>query len=128
MQTAKEKTINISSKALLLPAIALLIGTVTSTGFASNAYAEEDNEVNRDIDVKHTNSCDEEDAGDNNAFCRFNVDDDTGDINVDGQNNEVNSDVSLKYKNDCDESGSGDNNADCRDLSSTTIGDINIPP
>jgi hypothetical protein len=62
---------NLGSKILLLPSILLLIGAVIGTS-ATKAYAEGpfDNEINRDIDVKHTNSCDESEDGDNKAICR----------------------------------------------------------
>lgn len=120
---------NLSPKAILLPAIALLIGAGVSTTTASSAYAQEDpfdNKIDEDIDVKHTNSCDETGNGDNNADCEFNDSNDVGDINVEGEENEVNRDINLKHKNDCDESGDGNNNAFCHDNSSTNIGDINI--
>jgi hypothetical protein len=119
---------NLSSRTILLPAIALLVGAVVSTTTASNAYAQDpfDNEINRDIDVKHTNSCDESGNGDNTADCEFEDSNNIGEINVEGENNEVNSDVDLKHTNDCDESGDGDNDAFCLDSSSTDIDDINI--
>jgi len=119
---------NLSSRTILLPSIALLIGAVLSTTSATTAYADDpfDNEINRDIDVKHTNSCDESGNGNNNADCEFNDSNNVGQINVEGEENEVNSDVDLKHKNDCDESGDGDNNAFCHDNSSTDIDDINI--
>jgi hypothetical protein len=120
---------NLSSRTILLPAIALLIGAVVSTTTASNAYAQEDpfdNKIDEDIDVKHTNSCDETGNGDNNADCEFTDTNDVGDINVEGEENEVNRDINLNHKNDCDESGDGDNNAFCLDDSSTDIGDINV--
>ncbi|MGH9973560.1 MAG: hypothetical protein ACRD93_06650, partial [Nitrososphaeraceae archaeon] len=66
------KTMNLSSRTILLPAIALLIGAVVSTTTASNAYAQEDpfdNKIDEDIDVKHTISCDETGNGDNSAHC-----------------------------------------------------------
>jgi hypothetical protein len=120
---------NISSKAILLPAIALLIGAGVSTTTANSAYAQEDpfgNKIDEDIDVKHTNSCDETGNGDNNAECTFDDSNDVGDINVEGEENEVNRDINLKHKNDCDESGDGDNNSFCFDDSNTDIGDINV--
>jgi hypothetical protein len=120
---------NLSSKAILLPAIALLIGAGVSTATANNAYAQEDpfgNKIDEDIDVKHTNSCDETGNGDNNADCEFEDNNNVGDINVEGEENEVNRDINLKHKNDCDESGDGDNNSFCFDDSNTDIGDINV--
>jgi hypothetical protein len=118
---------NISSKAVLIPAIALLIGTVTSTGFASNAYADpENNRVDQDTDLKHTNSCDERGDGDNEAFCEFTDSTDIRDINVEGQDNRVDQDTNSKHKNDCDEYGDGNNEAECLDDSSLNIGEISI--
>lgn len=118
---------NISSKAILLPAIALLVGTVTSTGFASNAYADpEDNRVDQDTYLKHTNSCDERGDGNNEAFCKFTDSTDVDNINVEGEDNRVDQDTTSKHKNDCDESGDGNNEAECIDDSSLDIGEINI--
>ncbi|TLX66928.1 MAG: hypothetical protein E6L03_08000 [Thaumarchaeota archaeon] len=119
---------NLSSKAILLPAIALLIGAVTSTGFASSAYADdpEDNKVKQDIDLKHTNSCDERGNGDNSADCSFKDNTNVDNINVKGQENHVYQSVDSKHKNDCDERGDGDNKAKCSDDSTLNIGKINI--
>ena len=119
---------NLSSRTILLPAIALLVGAGVSTTTASTAYAQDpfDNKIDDDIDVKHTNSCDETGNGDNNAFCEFTDSNDVGEINVEGEENEVNRDINLNHKNDCDESGDGDNNSFCLDDSSTNIGDINV--
>ncbi len=119
---------NLTSKAILLPAIALLIGAVTSTGFASNAYADnpDHNKVKQNIDLKHTNSCDERGDGDNQADCKFKDNTSVDNINVQGEHNHVYQSVDSKHKNDCDERGDGDNNANCEDDSSLNIGEINI--
>jgi len=49
---------NLSSRTILLPAIALLVGAGVSTTTASTAYAQDpfDNKKDEHIDVNHTKS------------------------------------------------------------------------
>ena len=105
-----------------------MISVVVSTTTASNAYAEDpfDNKIDQDIDVKHTNSCDETGVGDNNADCEFNDSNTVGLITVEGEKNKVDSDLDFKHINDCDESGDGNNHSFCHDNSDTDSGDITV--
>jgi hypothetical protein len=61
---------NLSLKAVLIPSIVLLIGTVLGTS-ATNAFADDPfkNKVKIDTEQNNTNSCNESGDGDNNSDC-----------------------------------------------------------
>jgi hypothetical protein len=120
-----KKTMNLSSKTVLIPSIVLLIGTVFGTS-ATNAFADDPFKNRVEIEVgDNTNSCDEKDDGNNNAFCKVTDQTTTSGVSVEGEKNKVKLETGDN-KNDCDESGDGNNNADCESDSTKNIGPIII--
>jgi hypothetical protein len=117
---------NLSSKTILIPSIVLLIGTVFGTTTATNAFADDPFKNNVDIKTHSTNSCDESEAGLNDADCEISKSFTTDTITVNGDQNKVS--VDQKTKNDCDESGDGDNTSFCSITDSIDIGPIDLPP
>jgi hypothetical protein len=118
---------NLSSKAVLIPSIVLLIGSVLGTS-ATNAFADDPFKNNVRIDTKqdNTNSCDESQEGDNNSQCEITDELITDPFTVEGEKNKLSLDFDEKNKNDCDESGDGDNNSDCTITDTKSIGSIDI--
>jgi hypothetical protein len=118
---------NLSSKAVLIPSIVLLIGTVLGAS-TTNAFADDPfkNNVQIDTEQDNTNSCDESQEGDNNSQCRITDTLTTDPFTVEGEKNKISLDFDEKNKNDCDESGDGDNNSDCTIDDTKDIGPIDI--
>lgn len=118
---------NLNSKAVLIPSIVLLIGTVLGTS-ATNAFADDPfkNKVIIDTEQDNTNSCDESQQGDNNSGCSITDTMTTDTFTVEGEKNKISLDFDEKNKNDCDESGDGDNNSDCSITDTKLIGPIDI--
>jgi len=65
-----KKTMNLSSKTVLIPSIVLLIRTVFGTS-ATNAFADDPfkNKVEINDDTKQKNECDNENSGLNSVGC-----------------------------------------------------------
>jgi hypothetical protein len=122
-----KKTMNLSSKTILVPSLVLLIGTVFGTS-ATNAFADDPfkNKVNIETDIDNKNSCDESQEGTNNAVCRISDSLTTNTFSIQGEKNKVKLDFEGENENDCDESGDGNNNAQCQIDSTKDIGPINI--
>jgi hypothetical protein len=118
---------NLSSKAVLIPSIVLLIGTVLGTS-ATNAFADDPfkNKVKIDTKQDNTNSCDESQLGNNNSDCEVTDTTVTDTFTVEGEKNKISLDFDEKNKNDCDESGDGDNNSFCTITDTKDIGPIEI--
>ena len=122
------RTMNFSSRTVLLPSIVLLIGAIFGTT-AMNAFAADDpfkNKVEIDTDVDNKNTCDESGEGFNQAVCAFTDNLETGTFTMQGENNKISIDVEGENNNDCDEKGDGDNESICAFTSNKEIGEINI--
>jgi hypothetical protein len=120
---------NLSSKTVLIPSIALLIGTVFGTG-ATNAFADDPfkNKVEIEDDTKQKNDCDVDATGGSSLGCSASVSLTTQQINVQGEKNKVDLDFKTKQKNDCDGEASGGNSEVCDAFVNRNIGNINIFP
>lgn len=118
---------NLSSKAVLITSIVLLIGTVIGTS-ATNAFADDPfkNKVKIDTQQDNTNSCDESQQGDNNSDCDTTDTTSTQTFTIEGEKNKILLDFDEKNKNDCDESGDGNNNSFCHITDTKAIGPIDI--
>ena len=118
---------NLSSKAVLIPSIVLLIGTVLGTS-ATNAFADDPFKIKVKIDTQqdNTNSCDESQQGNNNSECEITDTTVTDTFTIEGEKNKILLDFDEKNKNDCDESGNGDNNSFCTITDTKAIGPIDI--
>ena len=122
------RTMNLSSRTVLLPSIILLIGAVFGTT-ATNAFAADDpfkNKVEIDTDVDNKNTCDETGEGFNEAVCAVNDNLVTSPFTLQGEKNKISIDVEGENHNDCDEKGDGDNESACAITSNKEIGEINI--
>ncbi len=122
------RTMNLSSRTVLLPSIVLLIGAVFSTT-ATNAFAADDpfkNKVEIDTDVDNKKTCDETGEGFNQAVCAVTDNLETGTFTMQGEKNKISIDVEGENHNDCDEKGDGDNESVCAYTSNREIGEINI--
>lgn len=122
------RTMNLSSRTVLLPSIVLLIGAVFSTT-ATSAFAADDpfkNKVEIDTDVDNKNTCDETGEGYNQAVCVVTDNLETGTFTMQGEKNKISIDVEGENHNDCDEKGDGDNESVCTVTSNKEIGEINI--
>lgn len=122
------RTMNLSSRTVILPSIVLLIGAVFSTT-ATSAFAADDpfkNKVEIDTDVDNKNTCDETGEGYNQAVCVVTDNLETGTFTMQGEKNKISIDVEGENHNDCDEKGDGDNESVCTVTSNKEIGEINI--
>lgn len=122
------RTMNLSSRTVLLPSIVLLIGAVFRTT-ATSAFAADDpfkNKVEIDTDVDNKNTCDETGEGFNQELCVVTDNLETGTFTMQGEKNKISIDVEGENHNDCDEKGDGDNESECIITSNRGIGEINI--
>lgn len=122
------RTMNLSSRTVLLPSLVLLIGAILGTT-ATSAFAADDpfkNKVEIDTDVDNKNTCDESGEGFNQGLCVVTDNLETGTFTMQGEKNKISIDVEGENHNDCDEKGDGDNESDCIITSNRGIGEINI--
>ena len=122
------RTMNLSSRTVLLPSIVLLIGAVFGTT-ATNAFAAGDpfkNKVKIDTDVDNKNTCDETGEGYNQGFCVVTDNLETGTFTMQGEKNKISIDVEGESHNNCDEKGDGDNESVCTITSNKEIREIHI--
>lgn len=90
---------SLSSKAVLIPSIVLLIGTVPGTS-ATNAFTDDPfkNKIKIDTEQDNTNSCDESQQGDNNSGCSITDTMTTDTFTVEGEKNKISLDFDEKIR------------------------------